>query len=128
MPLDFKYPFLFPFCAQTPSLFRFALRAVPLATVDAVIFMAVLAMRLLGIDVSHRRGISLRVFGRGHGVQMLVVDTRPIAASVVHDESIRNRFACQEHCHAMRLSAGAAKGNDSVSVFVGVPGPNHAIA
>lgn len=128
MPLDFHDAFRLPLRAKALALLCFARRAVTLSAVEAVVGVAVLAVRLLGVYVAEGSRIALRVIGSGERVQVLRVHAISAATSVVDHMAFWDLGSGEPHRYAVGLSAGASKREDSVAVSVFVPDPYKAVA
>lgn len=127
MALDLHNSFGLPLLAQAFAFRSVTDRAVALAAVEPIKQMALFAVRLLGIDISHRRRVTPRVLAWCHGVQVLRVDAIPDSAGVVHNMSVRDLSVGQPHGHPMGLSSGPTEINDAVAVPIYVSSPEQAV-
>lgn len=128
MALDLHDAFGLPLRAQALRLFGLAHRAVALATVEAIVCMALFAVRLLRVDIRGRFGVALRVFGRRDRIQVLGVHAGPVAACVVHHVAVGNWLVGEPHREAMRFARRSPEGDHAVSVFVLQASPHDAVA
>lgn len=128
MALNLKDALGLPLVSQSFRLRLFALGAVTLASVVAVVKMSQRTVRLLRVDVAGRCRISFRVFRRCDGVQVLRVHAGSVSTGMVDHEAVWYRPVRHPHRYAMSLPAGPAKCKHAVSVLVLVPDPQQAIA
>lgn len=128
MRLNLEYPLGLPFLSQAFGLRGFADRAVPLSAIEAIKWMAVLAMRLLRIDVAGGRGIFLGALRHGHRVQVLRVHARTISTDVIHHMAFRNGSVREPQGHSMCAPACAAEEKDAVAVSVSATAPEDAVS
>lgn len=128
MVLNLQDAFGFPFFAKSLLLRGFALRAIALSTVEAIVWVSNFAMRFLRIDITHGCRVALAVIGSGNGVQVLRVYTCPIPACVIDNKSVGDRTVRQVQRHAMCFSVGAAESENAVPVLIKMTVPDHAVS
>lgn len=128
MVLNPQNAFGFPLCAEPLILVGLTSRAVANAVIDAVVRMAVLAMRLLRIDIGDGCGISLGILARGNSDQVLRIHARAIPASVIDDKAFRNRFIRQPHRDSMCAARRSSKSDDSIAISILMASPQEAIS
>lgn len=128
MPLNLHDAFGLPLGAQALALVAFADGAVALATVIAIVGMSALAVRLLGVDVSHRGRIAFGVLAGRHRVEVLRVYARAVAASVIDHEAFWDRLVGQPHGKSVSFTAGSPECDHAVSVSVCVSGPDQTVS
>lgn len=117
-----------PLSPESLRLVGFALRAIAHTSVDAVVLVTTLAVRLLRVDVAHGIRVALGVVADRHRVQVLRVDARAVSTCVIDDVSVWNRAAGQEERHAMRSTSRASEGDDPVAILVQKPCPQQTVS
>lgn len=128
MALNLQNAFGLPLRAQALRLIGFARRAIALASVEAIVGVALFAVRLLGVHVANRSGIALVIFGRRNGVEMLGIHAGSISTGVVHDVAIRDGLVSQPHGQPVSLAVCSAESDHAVPVLVFSASPQNAVS
>lgn len=128
MDLNLHDPFGLPLRAQAFAFFSLAFGAVTLSSINAIVRVALRAVRLLRVDVRKRGRIAPGVFGRCECVQVLVVHARAVTACVVDNVSIWNGASSHPQRDTMSLSRGAAKEKNTIPVTVSASFPDQALS
>lgn len=90
---------------------------------DLIERVTVLADRFLRVDVSDGGGITHRILGWCHKLQMLRVLARPVTAGVVDNHPVGKFAVGREPCDTVSASTRPAQVECSVPVFVEGSGP-----
>lgn len=128
MALDFLNAFGLPLLSKSLLLRSVAHRAITLAAPVSIQWMALTAVRLLGIDVADAGRISLRVVAWRQRVEVLRIHAMSVTTRVIHHVAFRDRPIGQPERDAVSLSGRSSEIDDAIAVAIQLPSPENAIS